>query len=266
MIGSGAGRITASHLLNRVTVWVLLCFMATPVVVVVVLSFSNDANLRFPPRTWGFRQYVELFQSETWLNAIGTSLAIAVPTALIATAIGLLGAFAMQRTRLRFVQTLSFSGIAPLIVPIAAYAVALYGLFARLGLTATPAGVILSHTIVSMPFALIVLEPALRSIRVELELIAMTLGATRAQAWRSVTLPMLTPAVFASLILTFLSSFDEAVLVNFVGGGVIVTLPKAIFDSIRFGVDPLIAAISTLFMLSVALLGLVAGILQRKKG
>src|SRR5690606_33522771 len=105
---------------------------------------------------------------------------------------------------------------------------------------------------------------ALLRIPRELDLVAMTLGASRLRAVIGITLRLLVPASAATAILAFLTSFDEAVFVNFLGGVGLVTLPKAIFDSVRYGVDPAITAIAgTLILLSGALLMLQA-IIERR--
>jgi ABC-type spermidine/putrescine transport system permease subunit II len=125
---------------------------------------------------------------------------------------------------------------------------------------------VIAHTILAVPLSLILFDAALSSLKPELELVAMTLGASRRQAWSSITLRLLMPNFGASLVFTFLTSFDEAVLVNFLGGGVFVTLPKGIFDAVRFGVDPLVAAIATILIaVTAALAALTIAIQLRTK-
>lgn len=248
-------------------VGITILFMFLPPAVIVALSFSGEDHLSFPPASWGLRQYSALIASDYWLGAIWTSLKIAGPVALVATAIALSAGLAIHRSRLPGRQALSFAGILPLIVPVSAYAVSLYGLFAKLDLIATYGGIILAHVILAVPLSLILLDSTLTALAPELELVAMTLGASRRQAWASITLRLLMPALGASLIFAFLASFDEAVLINFLGGGIFTTLPKAIFDAVRFGVDPLIAAIAALLILITSILaGVTVAIQYRSKG
>jgi putative spermidine/putrescine transport system permease protein len=87
----------------------------------------------------------------------------------------------------------------------------------------------------------------------DLDLVAMTMGASRARAWVGISLRLLAPTVVSGALLAFLTSFDEAVFANFLAGPGLVTLPKAIFDSVRLGIDPAITAISTLLMAFTAL-------------
>ncbi len=239
-------------------------FLLAPVVLVVLLSFSNDEFIAFPTSSWGFRQYQALFSSEYWLDAIRVSVVIAAFSAVLSTVVAVLAVFAIFRTRLPGSRSLQFASITPLIIPVSAYGVALYGVFARFDLVATYPGVILAHSLLSIPIAILVLSAALEQIPADLERVAMSLGATQLRAWLGITLRLLSPAVGAAFIFSFLTSFDEAVLINFLGGGVLVTLPKGIFDSVRFGVDPLITAVATLLIALTVVLVAGAATLQRK--
>nr|WP_275941384.1 ABC transporter permease subunit [Planosporangium flavigriseum] len=155
------------------------------------------------------------------------------------------------------------TAIAPMLFPIAAYAVAMYAVFAEAGLIGTFHGIVLSHAIHAVPLVVIVLSTALDRVRPELELAAMTMGASRARAWVGITLRLLTPAVLGGATLAFVSSFDEAVFITFLGGPGLVTLPKMIFDSVQYGVDPSITAIATILMVVTA--GLMLGATQLRK-
>ncbi|HVR05465.1 MAG TPA: ABC transporter permease subunit, partial [Solirubrobacteraceae bacterium] len=105
----------------------------------------------------------------------------------------------------------------------------------------------------AVPVTMLVTSAAMSRIPVELELAAMVAGAGRVQAWLAVTLRLLAPAIAAGAVLAFVSSLDEAVLINFLGGPGQQTLPKAILDSVRYGLDPVITAIATLLMLATSL-------------
>jgi ABC-type spermidine/putrescine transport system permease subunit II len=252
--------------ISGVLVSLTVVFMLLPPILILMLSFSGEDHLVFPPSRWGLRQYIALINSEYWLDAVGTSIKIAVPVAILSTLIGLGASLAIHRSRLPGRSALSFAGITPLIVPVSAYAVALYGMFAGFDLIASYVGMVIAHTILAVPLSLILFDAALSSLKPELELVAMTLGASRRQAWSSITLRLLMPNFGASLVFTFLTSFDEAVLVNFLGGGVFVTLPKGIFDAVRFGVDPLVAAIATILIaVTAALAALTIAIQLRTK-
>jgi ABC-type spermidine/putrescine transport system permease subunit II len=103
-----------------------------------------------------------------------------------------------------------------------------------------------------LPFVTIIAIAALGRIPVQLEIVAMTLGASRRRAVMEITLRLLAPAIAAGFIFAFLVSFDDATFVSFLGGPGLVTLPNAIFASLKTGLDPTITAIATILMLATA--------------
>ncbi|HEY8582822.1 MAG TPA: ABC transporter permease [Capillimicrobium sp.] len=240
-------------------------FLLVPALLVVVLSFTADDRFNWPPKEWGLRQYETLFSSPDWLDAIWLSVKIAVPAAGLSALIAVPAVIAIARSRLPGRHLLQASGVLALVIPVSAFAVAMYGVFVQLGLLGTYLGLVLANTVLAFPLMLVVVAAAMSRIPLELELAAMTAGASRTRAWTGITLRLLAPAILAGGVLAFITSFDEAVFINFLGGAGQVTLPKAIFDSVRFGVDPLITAIATLLMVATSLLMLVALRLRRSQ-
>jgi ABC-type spermidine/putrescine transport system permease subunit II len=238
-------------------------FMLTPVLLVMVLSFSNEKNMTFPPSTWGTSQYRTLFRSDYWLSSIGTSFAISIPAALLAVVVGVPAVIALERSNIKGKALLRTLGIAPLVLPGVAYAVALYAFYIDIGAVGTRWGVIVATSMLAIPFVILVSGAGLRRIPASLQLVAMSLGASRFRATWGITLRLLLPSIAGSAILAFVTTFDEAVLVNFVGGGQIVTLPKAIYDSVRTGIEPLITAIGTLLMLFIGILMILASLTRK---
>jgi ABC-type spermidine/putrescine transport system permease subunit II len=232
----------------------VVVFLLAPVIIVVVLSFSNTSFIAFPPQEWGMRQYETLFASSKWLAAIWMSVQLGILSSLLALAIGVPAVFALSRAKVPFGRIIRFLGLSGLIIPISAYAVALYGTFVNFGLLGTLQGLVIAHALLSVPLVLIVVGAAIDRIPAELELAAMSLGASRLRAWIGITIPLLTPALIAAFILGLVTSFDEAVFVSFLGGPGLETLPKAIFDSIRFGSDAVITAIATILVVVTATL------------
>lgn len=235
--------------------WLLLgtiaLFMLAPTVIIAILSFSSDDFIAFPPRNWGWTQYETFFAGGRWMDALVFSALVAGSAALIATVAGVAGVLAFNRTGLPGRSALQALGIAPLLLPGIAYAVALYSLFAPIGLLTHPAGLVLAHATLVLPFAMLIVGAAITRIPLALELAAQSLGASLFQAWTGITIRLLAPAIGAALIFTFVTSFDEVVIASFLG---FTTLPIAIFSSVRFGVDPVITAIATLLTLATAIL------------
>ena len=258
------------HVCGRALYWValtsILAFLIVPAVLVVALSFSNDAGIAFPPSTWGVNNYRTLIGTPSWGDAVLLSFGLGLVAASLATIIAVPGAFALDRTRLSRFSALPFLGILPLLIPQAAYAVGLYLVVAKIGLLGSFWGLAASHVAVCFPYVFVIARSGLARLNPDLELVAMTLGATRLQAWTGITLRLLVPAILSGILFAFLTSFDEAVFSSFLSGPGLMTLPKAIFDSVRLGVDPVITAIATTLMLFTALLMGVAAILRRKDG
>jgi putative spermidine/putrescine transport system permease protein len=172
--------------------------------------------------------------------------------------------FTLHRSRLPWRAALQVGGLTGLILPISAYAVAMYGLYAQIGLLGSYWGLVLANLTLGVPVMLLVTSAAMSRIPVELELAAMVAGASRAQAWLAITLRLLLPAILAGGVLAFVTSLDEAVLVNFLGGPGLETLPKVILDSVRYGLEPVIAAIATLLMVATSLAMALAARLARR--
>lgn len=242
---------------------VAIVFLVAPAILVVVLSFSGHESLIFPPDRWGLRQYQALFASDYWLGSLGQSFLVAIPAALIATGIGVPAALALERSRIKGKSLLRALGVAPIVLPGAAYAVALYLFYAQAHILGRLWSVILAEVTLALPFVILVVGVGLRRIPPDLELVAMSLGASRHRATVGITLRLLLPSIAASAVLAFVTVFDEVVLVNFLGNGEVITLPKAIYDSFRNGTDPLITAIASLLMVLTGALMLTAARLRR---
>ena len=241
-------------------------FMLIPALLVAVLSFSGDTFFVFPPKSWGLRQYDTLIHDDTWRHAVWLSFKIAVPVAVLSALLVVPTVLVLYRSRLIGRHAVAVVGLSGIIVPISAFAVALYGVFAQFGLLGTYGGLVMANTTLGIPVMLLVAGGAMARIPVELELAAMVAGASRARAWMGITLRLLLPSVVAGGVLAFVTSFDEAVFINFLGGPGKETLPKAILDSVRFGLDPVITAIATCLMVATSLIMLAVARLSGRQG
>lgn len=237
------------QLASLAAVLALVAFLFVPVILTVVLSFSNEQQLHFPPQQWGPRQYTAFIGSPYWTASVIKSLSIAFPSAILATAIGLPAVFAFNRTQLPFREGLELAGLSPFLLPGVAYAIAMYAMYVQFHLIGSSIGLIMADTAIALPYVIIIVGAAIKRVPRELELVAMTLGASRTRALVGITFRLVLPAIAASFVLSFIAAFDDATFVNFVGGPGLITLPKAIFDSLRLGIDPLITAIATVLML-----------------
>jgi putative spermidine/putrescine transport system permease protein len=141
------------------------------------------------------------------------------------------------------------------IVPVILVAIGVFYVYARIRLVNSLAGIVLAHGMLALPLVLLVVGSALKSFDMNQEMVARSLGASRARAFWSVTLPQIRFSLVSTALLSFLTSFDEVILALFIAGGSNSTLTRNMFNALRDQIDPTIAAISTL-MIVVTTLGL----------
>lgn len=222
--------------------------MMVPIAVIVLLAFNASYSLEFPPRSFSLQWFEKYFTRAEWVAATLTSVYVAVIVSLLATSLAVLVALALIRMRFQ-AQTLLFGFVlSPMIVPTIVYAVAVYFLFARLGLVGTRAGLALAHTVLALSPAVVVIFAALQNLDRALERAGASLGAGPWRRFRYITLPLIRPGVLAAALLAFLTSFDEVVVAIFLSGTGAVTLPKKMYESVRFDTDPTITAASAILV------------------
>jgi len=248
-----------------VGITVLAClFLVLPILIVAAMSFGTTSYLAFPPHGFSLQWYTSFFASRRWMAAAAVSVQAAALTAVMSVALGGLGALVFVRANFRAKPALYVASLLPLMVPVIVTAVAMYFLFARLHLIGNVWAFALADTVLATPTVLLIVSAAFRNVDVTLERAAATLGAHPARAFVAVTLPVVAPALAAGALFAFITSFDESVIALFLSSVSTSTLPKVMWDSLRFQIDPTISAISTLLVaLTVAVLGLGAIFLAR---
>ena len=233
----------------------VMVFLIAPSMVVVPMSFSASTYLEFPPREWSFRWYETYFSSVAWKNATFTSLKVAVLSMLVATPMGTLAAYGLHVSRFRFSTIIFVILLLPLMVPIIMIAVGVFFLYAKLGMVNTIVGLVMAHSMLAIPLVVIVVTAGLKSYDMDQELVARSLGASRARAFVAITLPQIRFSVITGALLAFLTSLDEVIIALFVSGGENATITRRMFNALRDQIDPTIASISTcLIVVSVLLL------------
>ncbi|QIE45311.1 ABC transporter permease subunit [Pseudohalocynthiibacter aestuariivivens] len=225
-----------------------LLFLSLPLVIIIVLAFSDSPFLKFPPTGFSLRWFENFLNRPDWINAAWTSLRVGLMTMVVATFCGSLAAIALERGRFKGRGVLYGILISPLVVPVIVLAIAVYFVFAPLGLVGTQLGLVLAHSILAMPFVIIVVTGALKDSNIMLENAARTLGASPIKAFLKVTLPTIRPGVAAAALFAFLASFDELVIALFIAGTGSRTLPKRMWEGIREEIDPTIAAVAAILI------------------
>lgn len=227
----------------------ILLFLVLPTLLVVPMSFSSTSYLVFPPTGFSLRWYAEYFSSPDWINATLFSIKVAALTAVSATVIGTMAAVALVRGRLPGHDILYALLLAPLIVPHIIVAIAVYLQFAPLRLTGTALGFMLIHTALAVPYVVVIVSAALTQLDFSLEMAALNLGASRVRAFLEVTMPLIMPAISVGLVFAFLASFDETIVSFFISGNENKTVTRKLFEDIDLNLSPVIAAVSTIFVL-----------------
>jgi ABC-type spermidine/putrescine transport system permease subunit II len=232
-----------------------------PLVVVVPESFSPSSILQFPPTGLSLRWYRDFFSDPAWLDSLWLSIRLGLAVAVLATLIGLAAAVALVRF-IRFgkgpIRALT---LFPLITPVIVTAIALFAVMTRLDLVGSFLGLVLSHTVLAVPFPFFILENALKSVDPDLEDAAVSLGASRLRAFCKITIPLILPSLLGAALFAFLASWDEVVIVLFVGGALLQTLPVQMFQFLTTEVRPTIAAASTMLIAGLLLTLLAARVL-----
>lgn len=240
----------------------VLLFLCLPIVIVVPMSFSSASSLEFPPPGFSMRWYQAFFGDERWLAAAGNSVLVALVSSSLALVIGSVAAYGLVRGRFPGRAIADGNIMAPLIVPQIVTAVGLYIYFARLGLLGTLFGLVVGHTVLAIPYVVLVMTVAIRGFDQRIEQVALTLGASWPTMFRRILLPNLAPSAAAAWIFAFVISFDEVVVTIFLAGG-IDTIPKRMFNELVLQVNPTITAIATLLIgFSIVTIGALALLLR----
>lgn len=257
--------VTARWMVRGAALLVLL-FLLLPMLAVVPLSFSDSEILRLPPEGWSLRWYAALFASERWLLAAQNSFVVAGATTLLATLGGTLAAVGLHFGRFAGRGAVLALLAMPVVTPSVVTGAALFLAYSAVGLAGTLLGLVLSHTIIAVPFVVIAVLASLRTFDPTLLRAAASLGATAAAAFRRVVLPLIAPGVAAGAIFAFATSFDEFILTLFLAGPGQFTLPRQIYAAVRDVWDPTICAAAVLLFLASMVLLLASEAARRRGG
>jgi len=239
-------------------------FLYIPMIILVIYSF-NSSRLVTVWAGFSTHWYGELFRDQAFLDAAWVTLRVAFVSSTMATVLGTMAAYVLVRGG-RFRGRTLFSGMiyAPLVMPEVITGLSLLLLFISIGFDRGIYTIILAHTTFSMCYVSVVVSSRLVSFDRSVEEAALDLGCTPFDAFKSVTLPLIAPAVIAGWLLAFTLSLDDLVIASFTAGPSATTLPIKIFSSVRLGVSPEINALSTILILIVTI-GVISASLVSKR-
>ena len=250
----------------RLTGFVTLCvyiFLFAPILATVVLSFNASMFGGFPMTGFSLRWYAKLMANEQVLAAFRTSLWIALVTAAVTTAIGLVTAYALVRFEFRGKQILSTLVILPALVPETILGVGLLVMIKAIDQPRTLTLLVLGHILLAMPYVVLIVQARLVGIRRVYDEAALSLGATRLQSFREITLPLLFPAVVAGALLAFTISFDNTSASLFWRPAGAETMPTQILSMLKISISPEINALGTVMILVTVGIPLIGGLLMQ---
>ena len=255
--------------LLAVNAWVLYIFFYAPILVLIFFSFNDNNNVAIWTEA-SFRWYGEMFRNDNVTSALRNSLIVALFSTIVSTIIGTLLAIALERYRFRGRGALDGLAYLPIIIPDVTMAVMLlifffqaFGIIDNLFGIRLNTGLLtitLAHIAFSISFVAVVVRARLSQLDDSLEEAAADLYASRWQAFRRVTLPLIAPGVAGGALLALTLSLDDVVVTSFVSGSGSTTLPVYVFGLVRRGVTPLINAVSTVMLVaSMVLVGISLG-------
>ncbi|MCI3207800.1 MULTISPECIES: ABC transporter permease [Pandoraea] len=231
-----------------------LGFLIAPILAIIPLSFNAGSYFSYPMTGFSMRWYEQALTSPDWQRALLNSLGIGAASTLIATGLGTLAALGLSRSQFPLRSVIMPIIVSPMIVPIVVVAAGFYLIFAPLGLVNSYPGVILAHAALGTPFVVITVTASLLSFDQSLLRAASGLGAAPWVTFRRVTLPLITPAVATGSVFAFATSFDEVIVILFIGGPDQKTVPRQMWSGIRDSIDPSILAVATMLIIFAVLL------------
>lgn len=271
---SYAGKLeTTWYYTFRVLCGFIFFFLIAPIVVIIPLSFNavpfftfTDAMLSLDPAGYSTKWYQDFFSNLNWQGAVKNSFIIAIFSTLISTTLGTIAALGLSRADMPAKTLVMGILISPMIVPLIISAAGMFFFYTRIGLASTHLGVILAHAALATPFVVITVTATLVGFDHSLTRAAATLGASPVVTFFRVIVPLILPGVISGALFAFVTSFDEVVVVKFVGSYQQRTIPWAMFSGIREQISPTILAVATLLVaLSICLLATIEVLRRRNE-
>lgn len=255
----------------RIICGVIFFFLVAPIIIIIPLSFNaqdfftfTPEMLRLDPAGFSLKHYEDFFTNPDWQKPLWNSLAIAPVATLIAVSLGTLASIGLSQSHVPFKGAIMAILISPMIVPLIISAAGMYFFYSRVGLQGTYWGVVLAHAALGIPFVIITVTATLVGFDRSLTRASASLGAGPLRTFFKVQMPLIMPGVIAGALFAFITSFDEVVVVLFLGAPGDKTLPWQMFTGLREQISPTILAAATV-LVSVSILLLATLELLRRR-
>ena len=255
----------------RILCGAIFFFLVFPLVVIIPLSFNavpfftfTKEMLAFDPAGYSLKWYEDFFTNLNWQGAVQNSVIIAIFSTLISTTLGTLAALGLSRAQMPYRTLIMSILISPMIVPLIISAAGMFFFYSRIGIQGTHIAVILAHAALGTPFVVITVTATLSGFDNNLIRASSSLGAPPSTTFFKVIVPLITPGVISGALFAFITSFDEVVVVLFVGSYRQRTIPWQMFSGIREQISPTILAVATLLVVVSILLLFTIELLRRR--
>ena len=257
----------------RVICGLIFFFLIAPIVVIIPLSFNaqdfftfTQEMLRFDPAGYSLKHYRDFLTNPEWTNAVANSLRIAPVATLLSVSLGTLAAIGLSQSHVPGRRAIMAILISPMIVPLIISATGMYFFYAKIGIIGTYWGVVLAHTVLGIPFVIITVTATLVGFDNSLTRAAANMGAGPVKTFFKIQMPLILPGVISGGLFAFITSFDEVVVVIFIGSAKLQTLPWQMFTGLREQISPTILAAATILVgISIILLTIVEMLRRRSE-
>ncbi len=257
--GSRSAALRRSYLRRvalGVTVTAIYAFLLTPILIIVFSSFNPTTANTFPPEGFSLRWYRAFLDSRSFTSAFWFSVWLGIVAAIFSTIIGFLTAYGVVRYLGRWRETGQTLAMLPIMVPHILISISLLILLTIVPIPELSA-LIVGHVIICLPFTIAGILASLDGVDRQIELAAWTLGASRLRILWEIVVPLIAPGLLSALIFSFIISFGDVYIALFLSGPGMTTLPIEIFSYMLWESTPVIAAITTMQILMILVLGLV---------
>jgi putative spermidine/putrescine transport system permease protein len=246
----------------RLICGLIFFYLIFPILVILPLSFNAEnfftftpAMLHLDPAGYSLKHYVDFFTNPDWQQSLKNSVLIAPMATILATAFGTLAAIGLSQSHVPFRGAIMAVLISPMIVPLIISAAGMYFFYSRIGLQGTYWGVVLAHAALGTPFVIITVTATLVGFDRSLVRASLSMGADPITTFFKVQMPLIIPGVVSGALFAFITSFDEVVVVIFLGSAAQKTLPWQMFTGLREQISPTILAVASIMVvISIALL------------
>jgi putative spermidine/putrescine transport system permease protein len=246
-------------ILRRLFFFAVGLFLALPLIVVAGVSINARQTLAFPPQGFSLSWYGQIFTNAEWRNALIASLTLAASSALLALLIALPLAWFLWRRIAPWANIFQLLGVAPFTLPPVITALGLLTFWATTGFYGQAWTAVISHGIFFVTLPLVTLSLGFSAIDRSLVEAAATMGADDRKIFRTVVLPLILPYLVSGYAFAFVLSLNEYIVAYMTVGFTMETLPIKIFNALRYGYTPTMAAVTVLFLVIAAVVfGLVA--------